>query len=494
MFRYEYLEKGQHDCVVAVFRGDKQRLLEESVIRYLPFLIGALCLPMWASAQSPNLNGCNVFPANNVWNARIDSLPVAANSSAYVETIGSGSGAHPEFGSDPSGGIPITFVSGSQPKVPISFLYESDPGPYPIPANPLIEGGVSSTGDRHILVVDTTNCIDYELYSAHPNSDGSWTASAGAVFALNSNQLRPAGWTSADAAGLPILPGLVRYDEVLSGTINHALRFSAPVTDDNYIWPARHEASSASGSQYPPMGQRFRLKASFDVSSYPAHVQVILNALKTYGMILADNGGPWFITGVPDARWNDDEMHTLTQVTGNNFEAVDESGLQVDPNSAQAGGGPAAPTPTSSGFVPNTWLQVVSQNGGNCLNVIGGSSATGAGIRLDQEACTGATSQAFLFVPVAGGYEVTVRSSSLQLDIDGASPMPGTPIIQWPYWGGRNEIWSVTSSTGGAFTIAPLSTGMCLDTYGGSSAAGTGVMQWPCWGGINQQWTFTSAQ
>ena len=450
-----------------------------------------VCLPFLATAQTPNLNGCNVLPANNVWNARVDSLPVAANSAAYVQTIGSSSGAHPDFGSSLTNGIPITTVPGSQPKVPVTFTYqsESDPGPYPVPANPSIEGGSSSTGDRHILIVDTTNCIDYELYWAYPASNGAWTAGSGAIFPLNSNNLRPAGWTSADAAGLPILPGLVRYDEVASGSINHALRFTVPVTDDTYIWPARHEASSVSGTQYPPMGQRFRLKKSFDVSSYPAHVQVILNALKTYGMIVADNGGPWFISGVPDSRWNDDEMHALTQVTGSNFEAVDESSLITNPNSAQAASGSAPPAVT-----PNTWLQVISKNSGKCLSITGGPSATSAGVTLSQSTCSGITSQAFQFIPVSGGYEITAQSSNLQLEIAGNSSSAGAGVAQWSYSGAANQIWTVTATPSGTFTISPTSTRMCMDVSGASLANGKPIIQWPCSGAINQQWSFAPAQ
>ncbi len=238
-------------------------------------------------------------------------------------------------------GIPFVVVPPTQPKVNVSFNYVSDPGPYPIPPNAPIEGGAGSSGDRHVLVVDGGNCILYELFSAYPQPDGSWTAGSGAIFSLLSNELRPAGWTSADAAGLPILPGLVRYDEVASGHIDHALRFTAPITQENYIWPARHWASVHPDSQYPPMGLRVRLKQNFDISSFGPNVQVILQALKSYGMILADNGAAWFITGAPDPRWNDDELHQLTQLVGSDFEAVDESSLMIDPNSGEVNtGGP----------------------------------------------------------------------------------------------------------------------------------------------------------
>jgi hypothetical protein len=252
---------------------------------------------------------------------------------------------HPDFGSGdwPPGsgspiGIPYVDVPGTQPLVDVSFYYadESDPGPYPIPPDPPIEGGPDSEGDRHILIVDRDNCILYELFYAWPQPDESWHAGSGAIFNLNSHALRPAGWTSADAAGLPILPGLVRYDEVASGEIRHAIRVTAPQTRREYIWPARHYASSLTGQQYPPMGQRFRLKADFDTSGFSSEVQVILQALKTYGMMLADNGGAWFISGHSDERWNNDVLvPELHQVKGSNFEAVDVSSLMVDPDSGQ---------------------------------------------------------------------------------------------------------------------------------------------------------------
>lgn len=285
-----------------------------------------------AAGQTPG--GCPILPANNVWNTPVSTLPVDANSAAYISTIGSSRYLHPDFSSG-GGGIPFTIVPGTQPLVSIVFgdgAAQSDPGPYPIPANAAVEQG----SDQHVLVVDNTNCILYELYLAALQADGSWTASSGAVFNLSSNLLRPDTWTSADAAGLPILPGLVTYDEVASGVINHALRMTAPHTRQQYIWPARHEASTLTGTQYPPMGQRFRLKASFNISTFPPEVQVILTALKTYGAILADNGSSWYISGAPDPRWNDTNLHTLQQVFGTSMEAVDESSLMVDPNSGQA--------------------------------------------------------------------------------------------------------------------------------------------------------------
>ncbi len=299
--------------------------------------------PLQVEKANVNVSlNCQLFPANNIWNTPIDTLPVDANSSTYINTIGAGKTVHADFGSGlwEGGpiGIPFTTVPGSQEKVNVTFDYddESDPGPYPIPADAPIEGGSSSDGDRHVLIVDRDNCILYELYYAFPQPDGSWTAGSGAIFDLKSNDLRPAGWTSADAAGLPILPGLVRYEEVAAGEINHALRFTAPQTRKKYIWPARHYASYLTGSQYPPMGQRFRLKANFSISGFSPEVQVILKALKKYGMFLADNGSSWFISGVPDERWDNDDLHELHNVKGSDFEAVDESSLMVDPDSGEA--------------------------------------------------------------------------------------------------------------------------------------------------------------
>ena len=220
----------------------------------------------------------------------------------------------------------------------VTFDYddESDPGPYPIPTHAPIEGGPNSDGDRHVLVVDRDHCVLYEMWNSWPNANGSWHAGSGAVFSLNSHALRPAGWTSADAAGLPVAAGLVRYEEVAAGQIRHAIRFTVPQTRRAYVWPARHYASTLTGTQYPPMGQRFRLKANFNLAGFAPEVQVILQAFKTYGIILADNGSAWYISGAPDARWNDDVLRQLNQVHGSDFEAVDVSSLMIDPNSGQA--------------------------------------------------------------------------------------------------------------------------------------------------------------
>ena len=298
---------------------------------------GALLLASNVLAQQV-IGGCPVLPSNNIWNTPVDTLPVQANSATLVNTIGAGRGFHPDFGSGlwegAPMGIPFVLVPGSQQKYPVTFDYssEADPGPYAVPLNAPIEGGAASTGDRHTMAIDTTNCILYELYNAFPQSN-SWIASSGAIFDLKSNALRPYGWTSTDAAGLPIVPGLITYDEVASGEIKHALRFTAPQTRAEFVWPARHLASSLTGSQYPRMGERLRLKASFDITPYPADVQVILRAMKKYGIMLADNGSAWYLTGAPDDRWNNDTLSTLRSVLGSNLEAVDATVLMVDPNS-----------------------------------------------------------------------------------------------------------------------------------------------------------------
>jgi hypothetical protein len=292
-----------------------------------------------ASAQPPGQ--CPVLPADNIWNTPVDPLPVSASSSAWVTTIGPTKSVHADFGSGlydgASIGIPYVTVPGTQTKYPASFTYadESDAGPYAVPLDAPIEGGSQSSGDRHALAVDIDNCILYELYAAYPQASG-WTAGAGAIFDLLSNALRPSGWTSTDAAGLPIFPGLLRYDEIAAGEIRHAIRFTVPQTQRAFLWPARHYASSLTGTQYPPMGARFRLRAGFDISSFSAANQVILRALKKYGMILADNGSAWYISGAPDPRWNNDDLHNLGLIHGSDFEAVDVSGLMIDPNSGQA--------------------------------------------------------------------------------------------------------------------------------------------------------------
>ncbi len=295
--------------------------------------VATLCLVAGvAQAQAlrlPEAPRCPIFPADNPWNRRVDGLPVAKGSAAVVAAIGANRTLHPDFGSGQWKGkpigIPITVVPGSTPKVRVGFdeADESDPGPYPIPADVRIEGG----DDRHAIIVDRDACRLYELYALQRRG-GRWHAGSGAIWSLRSNRLRPAGWTSADGAGLPILPGLARYDEVARGRIDHALRVTVPRTRRAYLYPARHHASDSSDPGLPPMGMRLRLKASYPIRGFPPQARVVLEALKRYGMLVADNGSPWFITGAPDRRWRDDDLHTLSRVPGSAFEVVDTRSLR----------------------------------------------------------------------------------------------------------------------------------------------------------------------
>lgn len=293
-----------------------------------------------ASSAAP----CTIFPADNIWHADIASLPASPRSAGYVSAIGASSHLHPDFGSglidgEPFG-IPVTVVTKPISAVQVRFDYadESDPGPYRIPSSALVENGSASTGDRHVIVFDQSDCYSYELWDATRQQDGSWTAGSGAAFNLRSNQLRPAGWTSADAAGLSVLAGLVQYDEVASGHIDHALRITVPKTAAAYLWPARHSAGS-SDSSLPPMGLRLRLKADVNISSLPPEARVVAQALKTYGAIVADNGSAWYISGTQDSRWDNDQLDALKQFTGSDFEAVDTSSLEVSSNSGQSAAG-----------------------------------------------------------------------------------------------------------------------------------------------------------
>lgn len=292
----------------------------------MPIVLPAALTPSAAKfGVNADLSGVQIFPKNNAWNTRIDKARVDKSSKRLISRLTGH--LHADFGADWGGGpfgIPYVVVSGSQPKVPVSFLWadESDRGPYPIPADAPIEGGAASDGDRHVLVLDRDNRRLYEIGNAYRQADGSWQAGAGAIFTLASNKLRHDGWTSADAAGLPILPGLVRYDEVAAGKITHAIRFTVARTRRAYVHPATHYASSDRSTSLLPMGARLRLKKSFRLSGYHGQARVILQAMKTYGLILADNGSNWFISGTPDARWNDTDLNQLKKVPGSAFEVV----------------------------------------------------------------------------------------------------------------------------------------------------------------------------
>ena len=296
----------------------------------------ALALPGLVGARPlPGAPRCTIFPPDNAWSQRVDRLPVAHGSAALIAAIGLADPVHPDFGSGTYNGapigIPITVVSHHTRRVRVSFLYasESDRGPYPIPSHPAIEGGPASTGDRHIVLLDRDSCRDYELFSAYPAAHGRWRAGSGAIFNLRSDHLRPAGWTSADAAGLPILPGLARYDEVANGSIDHALRFTAPCTAARYVYPARHLTTSSRcpGGVSPPMGLRVRLKPGVNIARLPYQARIVAQGLKRYGMILADNGSPWYISGAPDRHWDNSALHLLDQLHGGDFEVVNTASL-----------------------------------------------------------------------------------------------------------------------------------------------------------------------
>jgi len=381
------------------------------MLKYLQPCIVLLLLSVTMPTQAAPMAGdCAVFPGNDIWNTKIDQLPVDLNSDKWIAAIGAEDGLHPDFGAGlyegAPIGIPFSVVPMAQTKVAINFAEfddespateESDAGPYPIPIDAMIEGGQESRDDRHVLVVQQGSCTLYELYKAVPQPDGSWNATGASRFDLETGALRPETWTSADAAGLPIFPGLVRQEEVAAGAIEHAIRFTVPDTGPSFVWPARHQASRSGSEEFPPMGQRFRLKASVDISGLSPENQIILMAMKSYGLILADNGSAWFISGAPNDNWNNDDLHDLGQIKGSDFEAVDVSGLMVDPDLGTAKGPnrigsalgsidiPAIPAwPRASIWSPPPW----GEGGGpahlsnnKILNV--GSALLGAGKLLD---------------------------------------------------------------------------------------------------------------
>ncbi|MCK4761027.1 MAG: hypothetical protein KAW12_02435 [Candidatus Aminicenantes bacterium] len=451
------------------------------------------------------IEGCQLFPTNNIWNTPIDTLPVDANSSLYIDTIGANEPVHADFGSGlwDGGpiGIPYTTVPGTQQKVTVTFAYadESDPGPYPVPPDAPIEGGPNSTGDRHVLVVDRENCILYELFYAFPQPDGSWHAGSGAIFHLNSQDLRPAGWTSADAAGLPILPGLIRYEEVAAGEIDHALRFTAPQTRRAYTWPGRHYASALTGAQYPPMGQRFRLKAGVDISGFSAPVQVILRALKKYGMFLADNGSSWFISGVPDERWDNDVLHELHNLSGSDFEAVDESSLTIDPDSGEAlqNGGQKEITVTAPNGSENwqrgstkniTWtasgltgnIKITLWQNGVLIGVIANNVNPAAGI---YSWTVGQHSSGF--APANGGYAVKIKEKGTAVADTGAAAFTIVELtLTTPNGGESRQAGSTKDITWTAYGLSAnvkitlWQNGVLIGTIANDVNPATGAYSW----------------
>ncbi len=321
-------------------------------------LVIASARPGVSAAPEP-LGGCQLLPSDNIWNTAIDSAPIDARSAQYIASIGAATTLHPDFGTTWLGapiGIPFAVVPASQPLVditvgPAGWPDQSDPGPMPIPPDAPVEGGAAANGDRHVLVLRQGECKLYELYRAQPLAGGRWQVDNASVYDLASNALRPDTWTSADAAGLPMLPGLARYDETQSGEIRHAIRFTADITRGAHVWPARHDASNNSDPARPPMGQRFRLKAAKDLSAFPAQARTLFTAFKKYGLILADNGSNWYVGGAHDMRWDDDALvSAFGQLRGSDFEAVDVSALRVNADSGQV----RASTP----FTPTRFIRV----------------------------------------------------------------------------------------------------------------------------------------
>jgi hypothetical protein len=435
------------------------RTFHVAAIVALTLAVGVACgRPTPIAAQSPLLGGCPVLPRDNVWNVAIDKLPVHPSSTAYVNNIGASRVLHPDFGSGQYGdyGIPYVTVPNGTTKVNVTFDYadESDPGPYPIPPNAPIEGGSASDGDRHVLVLEQGTCKLYEMWSSYPNPNGSWDAGSGAVFDLRSNALRTDTWTSADAAGLPILPGLTRYAEVAAGAIKHALRFTVPCTADAYVWPARHKAVPDScpatpppGTLPPPMGLRFRLKASFDISGFSHDTQVILAALKKYGMIVADNGSSWYLSGEPHPSWNDDVLVSeMRQVHGSDFEAVDESSLMVSPDSGQVI--PAAVAQDSKSVAPGGARQ--GQQVIYTIQIVGDNTAT------------------TLSDPLPNGIVLADGPTTTPASVPAATHNSGTQTIEWS--GAPDSTVLVTISYTATLTLSTTQVivNMAAVTHGGS--------------------------
>ncbi len=465
-------------------------------------LLAAAAPFLYAQATSPSLGGCSLLPADNVWHARVDNLPVHPKSGAYVASLGASSSAHPDFGSDPDNGIPYNVVHGNSTRaanVTVAWPFTSDPGPYPIPANAVAETPSDPTNpndDHHLIVLDSDNCLLYEAYNAIETSAGndSWNVMSISKFNLNSDALKPPDWSSSNAAGTAYLPGLIRYDEVASGHIDHAIAMTASGIGNTYVWPASRTASSLSGSQHPPMGTRFRLKANVNISGFTPNVRVVLEALKTYGAIVMDNGASWFMVGVPDSRWNDDEMHALTQLKGNDFEAVNESGLIVSSNSGA----------TKPGPVPTGWVSIVNKLSGKCLHITAGTTM------LAQWSCLGTAAQKFQFIPAAGawnynnlqqwvstngtGYIISSASSGLQVEAPLDTSLPGAQMAVSAFYDKTNGIWNVIPAGNGYYYIQSLSNGMVLDnTLATGYADGSVTDQWPYLGADNQLWQLVPA-
>jgi hypothetical protein len=410
-----------------------------------------------AAAQPTILGGCTIFPANNIWKSRVDSLPVSPMSSTYVNTIGATAHLFPDFWQSNGGGF-LNIAPASTPRVPVTATYstEADPGPFPIPANAIVQ----DASDLHLWVLSQGNCKLYEMWNAVKNADGSWNVGSAAVYDLQSNIQRPKTWTSADAAGTPMIAGTVTYEELMSGSINHAIAMTVPQTQPSFVWPATHWATYLTGSQYPPMGQRFRLKASFDITPYPFEVQVILTALKKYGAIIDDNGGPWFLTGLQDPRWIDDNLHTITQVLGSNMEAVDDSSLMVSENSSVVAGSPLG--------LDGIYLDQRLVQAGTVVNgqvILTAPAPSGATVTLSSSNAGAVTIPAVVNVPAGsavGSFTATVNSIPLT--------MPVTITASYSGVSRRSPELTVSGSTGQAAALLSALSVTPTTVLGGVSA------------------------
>ncbi len=455
----------------------RRRLIERVLLTLV--LGAALVLAALADGRPvPGAPSCPMTPADSFWHADVSALPVLPQSATWVSSIGATAGLKADFGSGLWNGgpigIPYTTVPGTQPRVPVSFSYadESDPGPYPIPPDAPIEGGSNSTGDRHVLLVDRDACRLWELYSAYPNGGGtSWSAGSGATWDLNSNAMRPLGWTSGDAAGLPILPGLARYDEVVAGDIDHVFRFTAPRTAPAYVWPASHKAGTG-GSSDPPIGAWFRLKASFDISGFSPQNQVILRALKKHGMVLADNGSPWYLSGVPDPGWNNTDLHALGSIPGSAFEAVDVSSLEISNTSyAVAGGSPPPPPPPPTELVANPGFETsltgwkigekrttlarvcTVAHGGSCSAQLG-RTRTGNAMLDDSPNTVGSTAAGATYAAAAWVLASAGRSITLRLRELSGGTLVRTSLVTFTANGGWQQLAVTSAATAGSTSLS----------------------------------------
>ena len=393
-----------------------------------------------AALPHPSAPNCEIFPANNAWHADVSSLPVHARSNDWLTAMGgTGRALHPDFG--PSDleqpyGIPYNIVDGSHAKVAVDFSYpdESDPGPYPLGDDTTIEMG----SDAHALMLDRDSCVLYETYDTWQDAGG-WHGGSGAVWDLRSNDLRPAGWTSADAAGLPIFAGLIRRDEIAAGVIDHAIRVTASQTDRTYLWPARHQAGARNDPALPPMGAWFRLKDGFDISGYAAETRIILTAFKKHGLILADNGSDWFFGGAAEHGWSDTVLNELKSILAGSFEAVDTSSLMIDPNSARIATGPAGTLTASTTPASGVWGTTFTASG---VLSCDGAPVAGAAVSVTRTHPSGS--------PVSLG--------SVQTSAQGAWSRADVPAANATYratWGGGGECTSGAASGAPSVIVRP---------------------------------------